>query len=77
MKSTYLKALGGKGLDPASGGSMVLDNPFWNPRDYFLTVLAQRINQVRLEWRNLLQAYDQRLEHYVCIEFHQMNQTWH
>lgn len=65
MKSVYLKSLNGKGLDPATGGAMNLDHPFWNPRDYWLTILSQRIDQATMEWRNLLLTFDQRLEHYV------------
>jgi hypothetical protein len=65
MKSTYLTALNGEGLDPASGGAKTLEFPFWNPRDYWLIILAQRIDQVTMEWRDLMRRFDQRLEHYV------------
>lgn len=64
MKSTYLIPEEDGGHDPASGGAYRLDFPFWNPRDYWLVVLASRIDQATMEWRNLLQNYDQRLEHY-------------
>lgn len=65
LKSSYLKWNNNEGLDPATGGSRTLKNPYWNPRDYFLSTVAKRIGQVVKEWRNLVVIFDHRMQHYV------------
>ena len=52
-------------LDAPSGGGHWLKFPVWNPRQYFLTVLAKRISQVRGEWMNLIDHFMARLDDYV------------
>jgi hypothetical protein len=65
MKSTYLEALNGIGLDPASCRPLIF--PYWNPREYFLAVLATRIGQATMEWRNLIRVFDRRMKYYVSV----------
>lgn len=54
-----------QGLDAASGGERYADLPVWNPREYFLLVLARRFRQVTKEWSVLVNTLDARLEIYV------------
>jgi hypothetical protein len=65
MKTSYLEALDGVGLDPAS--CRTLKFPYWNPREYFLAVFAKRIGQGTMEWRNLIRVFDRRMKYYVCL----------
>ncbi|KUL86991.1 hypothetical protein ZTR_05707 [Talaromyces verruculosus] len=39
-----------------------LEDPIWNPREYFLLVLCRRMDQATLEWQNLVETLDQRLK---------------
>jgi hypothetical protein len=68
MKSTYLSTVDSEGLDPASGGARTLKYPFWNPREYFLKVLARRMGQATREYRNLILAFDCRMRTYVRFD---------
>ncbi|OKL58646.1 hypothetical protein UA08_06143 [Talaromyces atroroseus] len=54
----YLK----EGLDGPSGGQRPCDMPIWDPRYYFLAVLAIRISQVTAEWTVLVQALEDYLD---------------
>lgn len=54
-------------LDPPSGGTIVVDEPIWNPREYFLHVLSARLEQVSQEWADLVAAMHARLVTYVWI----------
>jgi hypothetical protein len=66
MKSTYLSALDGVGIDPASCRTLVF--PYWNPREYLLAVFATRMRQATMEWRNLIRNFDRRMKYYVsCV----------
>ncbi|KAF2088867.1 hypothetical protein K490DRAFT_38141, partial [Saccharata proteae CBS 121410] len=56
--------------DPASGGRLALDRPAWNPRQYFLAVLTQRMLQITQEWGALINAFDERLSDYEEIFAH-------
>jgi hypothetical protein len=53
-------------LDAPTGGAKFLNEPVWNPREYFLLVLARRMEQVSKEWSDLVAAVNERLESYVC-----------
>ncbi|KAF2234442.1 hypothetical protein EV356DRAFT_466610 [Viridothelium virens] len=52
------------GVDAPSGGSRELRFPTWNPREYFLMVLARRMMQATREWTNLVHVFEERLIHY-------------
>ena len=60
---TYLD--GRYGSDPATGGSRWLKFPIWNPREYFLFVLARRITQATREWSALIDAFEERMVAHV------------
>ena len=60
----YLTAHEGA-ADAPSGGEILLEDPIWNPREYFLFVLARRMRQVEREWSNLVAAINARLSTYV------------
>ncbi|KIW63806.1 hypothetical protein PV04_08778 [Phialophora macrospora] len=51
-------------LDPASGGCLWLDQPPWNPRQFFLVVLSRRMEQVAWEWEALVNCFIARLDQY-------------
>lgn len=51
--------------DAPTGGMRRSSKPMWNPRQYFLIVLAVRLRQVRKEWENILFVIDERLSKYV------------
>ena len=68
----YLNATSGPpatalSLDPPTGGEKLLDDPIWNPRGYFLAVLARRMDQVSKEWSNLVATVNNRLTDYVRL----------
>lgn len=54
-----------QGQDGPSGGARHIDDPCWNPREYFLMVLAQRFRQTGMEWGNLFTVLMERLDAYV------------
>lgn len=56
------------GFDAPSGGLKELNFPTWNPREYFLMVLARRMMQATREWTNLVLIFQERLTHYVSID---------
>ena len=62
---TYLD--GQYGVDPATGGSLWLKHPIWNPREYFLYVLVRRTIQATREWRALIDAFEERMVAYVSF----------
>lgn len=53
--------------DGPSGGARKESQPCWNPREYFLIVLSQRIKQITREWGNVTSTLMERLDAYVCI----------
>ena len=55
------------GVDAPTGGAKYLNFPIWNPREYFLMVLARRMMQATREWTNLVHVVQQRLDLYVSI----------
>jgi hypothetical protein len=59
---TYLK----QERDGPSGGLRHASQPCWNPREYFLLVLSQRIKQITKEWGNVLSVLMEHLDSYVC-----------
>lgn len=52
--------------DGPTGGAGDASQPCWNPREYFLLVLSQRISQISREWRNVFTVFMTRLDSYVC-----------
>jgi hypothetical protein len=52
--------------DGPSGGARSESQPCWNPREYFLLVLSQRIKQSTREWGNMISTLMERLDVYVC-----------
>jgi hypothetical protein len=54
--------------DPLSGGktSTVRDKPTWLPREYFLQLLAYRIEQVKQEWANAVYQLLRHIQPCVC-----------
>jgi hypothetical protein len=52
-------------MDPLTGGEVDANAPIWKPREYFLRVLERRIDQVRLEWHNVVSRLLQITEPYV------------
>ena len=55
--------------DGPSGGAREESRPCWNPREYFLIVLSERITQITREWGNVTSTLMERLDTYVCIAF--------
>ncbi|KAF2084415.1 hypothetical protein K490DRAFT_68722 [Saccharata proteae CBS 121410] len=49
---------------PAAGGANEFKGPMWNPREYFLVVLARRVQQVVMAWRVLMDVMEDRLKAY-------------
>lgn len=65
-KSRYPTMNASRGLDPASSGANSLNRPIWNPRQFWLVVLARRIDQATMEWRNTMEIFDgQRMKNCV------------
>ena len=54
-----------RGLDAPLGGARPTHYPVWNPREYFLLVLASRMNQITKEWSNLVTALEERMQYHV------------
>jgi len=52
-------------LDPPTGGAKWLKWPHWNPREYYLRIVSQRIGQATEEWKSLIEAFDERMMAYV------------
>ncbi|KAH0563237.1 hypothetical protein GP486_002192 [Trichoglossum hirsutum] len=57
------------GGDAPSGGRWDRQSPFWNPRDYFLRVLSQRVTQVTREWCNTVSGLEEKLRPYENTMF--------
>ncbi|KAF2269515.1 hypothetical protein CC78DRAFT_604237 [Lojkania enalia] len=51
-------------LDALSGGSLWLQYPVWNPRQYALAVMSSRIFQATEEWTALINRFIERLNYY-------------
>lgn len=51
--------------DGPSGGAQ-MGEACWNPREYFLLVLSERIKQTAREWGNIISTLMERLDAYVC-----------
>lgn len=45
---------------------ILANQPIWDPREYFLTVLNVRIAQVGKEWQYLVRKVEQGIKQYVC-----------
>ncbi|KAF2011816.1 hypothetical protein BU24DRAFT_264300 [Aaosphaeria arxii CBS 175.79] len=54
-------------LDAPSGGSIWLQYPVWNPRQYALAVQSHRMFQAKEEWTALINYFVQRLQHYEYL----------
>ncbi|KAF2496106.1 hypothetical protein BU16DRAFT_526627 [Lophium mytilinum] len=55
----------GEGFDPPLGGISKMDNPHFNPRQYFLAILDRRIMQASVEWTVLIETFDERMVAYA------------
>jgi hypothetical protein len=55
------------GFDACSGAGRMINEPVWNPREYFLIVLNRRLAQVAKEWTNAVSILEGRLASYVLI----------
>ncbi len=53
------------GYDGPTGGWAWQKYPYWNPREYYLTVLARRMLQATAEWQALVDTFEERLITYV------------
>ena len=51
--------------DAPSGGVLWSETPIWNPRQYFLTVLAIRFRWITKEWASIAEKLNRRLRKYV------------
>jgi hypothetical protein len=51
--------------DPLADGQIDANNPIWTPREYFLKVFEIRINQVRKEWRRIIDKVEDEVKQYV------------
>jgi hypothetical protein len=57
------------GEDAPTGGARPVKLPYWDPREYFLTALSRRIQQVTTEWRNIIAELERDLKVYVWTPF--------
>jgi hypothetical protein len=58
--------------DGPSGGARQDTEPCWDPREYFLLVLSQRMSQISREWGNFFTVLMSRLDLYAsltCLDF--------
>jgi hypothetical protein len=63
---TYLQTKTPTGVpDPLTAGQLNAHNLIWKPREYFFKVFEIRINQVRREWRVILDKMVEDVEQYV------------
>jgi hypothetical protein len=58
-----------RGDDAPTGGAQPVNLPYWDPREYVLTVLARRIEHVTMEWRNIIAEVKRELKVYVSTRF--------
>ena len=49
-------------VDAPSGGERWIGYPVWNPREYFLFILARRFRQATKEWSIVVRTLDARLQ---------------
>lgn len=75
-KETYRKDCLDYKLDPASGGSLWLNEPVWNPRQYFLAILSRRMKQAMWEWTALVNCFIDRLDYYVSAPLVSLCAAW-
>ncbi|KAK0611969.1 hypothetical protein B0T14DRAFT_339079 [Immersiella caudata] len=57
-------------MDPLTGGRFDANAPIWKPREYFLRLLECRVDQVRLEWHNVVSRLLQITEPYTHDYLH-------
>ena len=57
-----------RGYDAPSGGAKPMHYPIWNPREYFLFILASRIRQSRQEWFNAVRTLEARIQYHVKLK---------
>jgi hypothetical protein len=54
--------------DPfSSDGEVDANFPIWNPREYFVMILDNRIAQAFKEWEGLVRAVERSIREYVCL----------
>jgi hypothetical protein len=55
--------------DPHSGGKDSANQVIWDAREFFLRILAYRMEQVREEWNNVVSQLLKNIEPYVRLQF--------
>ncbi len=55
--------------DPLAAGRIVVDEPIWGPREYFMKVFEVRINQVAREWSYIGVKMEEEVARYVNCGF--------
>ncbi|KAH8731156.1 hypothetical protein GQ44DRAFT_605115, partial [Phaeosphaeriaceae sp. PMI808] len=55
----------GDGWDPPLGGRGTMKIPIFDPREYFLMKIDQRVEQVTMEYSALVETFDKRMEKYI------------
>lgn len=58
----------GNGADPNAGGAVMIEQPVWNPREYYLMLLQRRMSQATHEWTELVNAFTERMDQFVRLE---------
>jgi len=58
---------GGLLMDPCTFGFVPLDGHIKDPREWFLTVLEYRLDQIKGEWRQVVQKIDQSVRDYEKV----------
>jgi hypothetical protein len=51
--------------DPLAAGRIVVDEPIWMPREYFLRVFEIRMNKVLGEWNCIGEKVEKDVKQYV------------
>ena len=65
---TYLQAEARTGgPDPLTAGQLTAHSLIWTPREYFFKVFEIRINQVRRQWRAIIDEVEEDVEKYVLV----------
>ena len=61
--------------DPISLGKLDADQPIWDPREYYLTIVNVRMAQILNEWECLIRALERGVKNYVCQCFLHFSST--
>ena len=55
----------GEGRDPPLGGKIRMEDPCYDPREYWVRKVDRRVFQVTREYTALIDTFDERMEAYV------------